>query len=624
MDIEALTKKMAGTNVDESGKLSFEGLGLRLDNEEQAKEIIDKINNFKNLCVLELAGNTVGVGAAKGIAKALEGQPSLKRALWKDMFTGRLKQEIPEALVSMPSFFPRFLGSGLMLASAQLVELDLSDNAFGPIGVEGLLPLLRSCSCYTLEELKLNNNGLGVTGGKALASSLLECHKSSSQTGKPLALKKFVCGRNRLEDPGATALAEVFKAIGTLEEISMPQNGITHLGVTALANAFSLNDNLTKINLNDNTFTEVGSIAMAKVLTSMNNLKSIDFGDCLMRTGGAEAVAKSLANDHIQLEELCMSYNEILKEGGLEIVSALKNKSKLRSLDINGNQFGEEGVRLIKDQLEKIGKIATLTSDEFSADESEGSGGEDEFGDEDDDDEDDDYDDIDDSEEDEEELSDTKHSKYLSPLLRNMDSALPAKEVSTIDDSEEDEQSDTIPSKHLSPLLRNKDSALPANKDSVTDFLDSPNLKKLDGLGEEALQKILKKLESFPSKNYIDAFIKISELVTSKDVNYHQLKMYTDGIMKKLCKLSEESSISVFTNLILSQFGLIKNEDKFYKMPDNMVGPFLLLAYSVDQKYFPMATKRNLKFFLTSDRNAYCMQYGGNEVLNILDKHGIK
>lgn len=51
-------------------------------------------------------------------------------------------------------------------ANSQLVELDLSDNAFGPNGVEGIVDLLKSKTCYTLKELRLNNNGLGTTGGK--------------------------------------------------------------------------------------------------------------------------------------------------------------------------------------------------------------------------------------------------------------------------------------------------------------------------------------------------------------------------------------------------------------------------------------------------------------------------
>lgn len=55
-----------------------------------------------------------------------------------------------------------------MKADVRLVELDLSDNAFGPNGMIGLQQFLVSECCYGLEELRLNNNGLGVTGGKVM------------------------------------------------------------------------------------------------------------------------------------------------------------------------------------------------------------------------------------------------------------------------------------------------------------------------------------------------------------------------------------------------------------------------------------------------------------------------
>lgn len=61
----------------------------------------------------------------------------------------------------------------------------------------------------------------------------------------------FISGRNRLENEGATKFAEFFKAVGTLEEVAMPQNGIFHVGIAALASAFSTNPNLRIVNLND-------------------------------------------------------------------------------------------------------------------------------------------------------------------------------------------------------------------------------------------------------------------------------------------------------------------------------------------------------------------------------------
>lgn len=130
-----------------------------------------------------------------------------------------------------------------MLAGARLTVLDLSDNAFGPDGVKGIEKLLKSTACYTLQELRLNNCGMGIGGGKVrlccliktqrnkntlpvplssllnlslwtrqiLAASLIQCHKNSSEGGAPLSLKVFVAGRNRLENDGATALAQAFQ-----------------------------------------------------------------------------------------------------------------------------------------------------------------------------------------------------------------------------------------------------------------------------------------------------------------------------------------------------------------------------------------------------------------------------
>ena len=55
-----------------------------------------------------------------------------------------------------------------MDCGAKLVELDVSDNAFGPNGMNGIMDLLVHPSCFTLKELRLNNNGLGPTGGKVI------------------------------------------------------------------------------------------------------------------------------------------------------------------------------------------------------------------------------------------------------------------------------------------------------------------------------------------------------------------------------------------------------------------------------------------------------------------------
>lgn len=63
------------------------------------------------------------------------------------------------------------MGNALIMSGAKLTELDLSDNAFGPDGVQGIEALLKSSVCYTLQELRLNNCGMGIGGGTVSGSS---------------------------------------------------------------------------------------------------------------------------------------------------------------------------------------------------------------------------------------------------------------------------------------------------------------------------------------------------------------------------------------------------------------------------------------------------------------------
>ena len=93
--------------------------------------------------------------------------------------------------------------------------------------------------------------------------------------------------------------------MGSLEEVSMPQNGIRAAGITALAAGLAANPNLHTINLNDNTFTETGAEAMAKALPKLQKLRVINFGDCLIRTKGAVAIADAIKEGQDELQVNC-------------------------------------------------------------------------------------------------------------------------------------------------------------------------------------------------------------------------------------------------------------------------------------------------------------------------------
>lgn len=537
-DIAKLAETLAKTQVA-GGQLSFKGKSLKLNTADDAKDVIKEIEDFDGLEALRLEGNTVGVEAARVIAKALEKKPELKRCHWSDMFTGRLRSEIPPALIS--------LGEGLITAGAQLVELDLSDNAFGPDGVRGFEALLKSSACFTLHELKLNNCGMGIGGGKILAAALTECHRKSSAQGKPLALKVFVAGRNRLENDGATALAEAFGIIGTLEEVHMPQNGINHPGVTALAQAFAINPLLRVINLNDNTFTEKGAVAMAKTLKTLRQVEVINFGDCLVRSKGAIAIADAIHGGLPKLKELNLSFGEIKREAALSVAEAVADKTELEKLDLNGNMLGEEGCEQLQEVLEGFNMAAVLAS--LSDDEGE-----------------------DDEEEEPQQEEQGEESSTPSRKGQGPNSGEPA------------------------PVLS---SPPPAD---VSTFLAFPSPEKLLRLGPKSSMLIAQQTDTSDPEKVVSAFLKVSSVFKDEASVRTAVQDAVDALMKKAFSSSAFNSNAFLTRLLI-HMGLLKSEDKI-KAVANLYGPLMALTHVVQQDYFPKALAPLLLAFMTKPNGA--------------------
>ncbi|CAF2385666.1 unnamed protein product [Rotaria sp. Silwood2] len=354
-----LSKSIKSTEYE----LSWANRGLKGNCASDVKELCNEIEKYKPLKALRLEGNTINEEAATAIGKALEKHNEIERLIWNDLFTTRLKTEVPPSLIK--------LTQGLLTNGSHIVEINLSDNAFGPIGVKGLETFLSSSACYTLEELRLNNCGMGSMGGKLLAEALIACHKNSvASGGRRFALKQFIAGRNRLEIEGAQALAKAFEIIGTLEVIRMPQNGIRPPGIEALTTAFVRNRNLRIIDLNDNTIT-TSAAKLASAIEKLPKLEIINLESSLIRTKGAITVARAIVS-HKNLQELYLGCNDMHTEGGLEVARVVKNMPSLKVLDLNGNCFGFDGIDEIRNVLENKNFIHQMAfSDDEGSDEDE-------------------------------------------------------------------------------------------------------------------------------------------------------------------------------------------------------------------------------------------------------------
>ncbi|XP_030649428.1 ran GTPase-activating protein 1a [Chanos chanos] len=533
-EVAKLAESLAKTQVAE-GELSYKGQGLKLDNAQSVEGIVRDIREFQGLRALRLEGNTVGVEAAQAIAKALEDKNDFQCCYWSDMFTGRLRSEIPPALNS--------LGDALMMAGAKLRVLDLSDNAFGPDGVRGIEKLLKSAACHTLQELRLNNCGMGIGGGKILAAALTECHKQSSALGAPLRLKVFIAGRNRLENDGATALAQAFQLMGSLEEIHMPQNGINHPGVTALASAIQCNPQLRVLNLNDNTFTKKGAIAMAQALKHLRSVQVINFGDCLVRSEGALAIAEAVRDGLPLLKELNLSFGEVTEEAALAVAHAVQDKKDLEKLDLNGNSLGEDGCDRLRETMDSMNMgdvLGSLSDDEGEPDEDE----DDEEEDEEDEDEEDDED-VDEEEEEEEEEGEEEESGL--------------NQVST------------------PPSQRPPD---------VSSFLSFPSPDKLLRLGDRRAMLIQQQVDAADVGKTVEAFLKISSVYKEEDVAVRTAVLESiDAVLNKSFSTPSFNTFGFISSLLV-MLGLLKSEEKV--KPVRVVsGHLQCLEHAVRQDYFP-------------------------------------
>ncbi|KAI7816606.1 putative ran GTPase activating protein 1 [Gamsiella multidivaricata] len=327
---------------------TIEGRGLKLDSAADVQEFIATIEGMDELENVILSGNTFGVEACRALAAALAKKPLLKLAQFSDIFTGRLRSEIPDCLVAF--------GDALK-DKKHLVELNLSDNAFGAAGVHPLVEFLTTNR--NLQILKLNNNGLGVTGGKVLAEALMTAHHKNVAEGKKSSLRVVIAGRNRLENGSSPDLAKAFAAHGTLTHVAMPQNGIRMEGIEALAAGLTKCPGLEILDLQDNTFTKRGCRAFAAALPAWKELRRLNFGECLLSNRGAILLSHALAQGHNpKLESIDFTYAEMRENAVLELASVISaHLSNLTKLELNGNQVEEDSAAIdaIRDALSRHG-----------------------------------------------------------------------------------------------------------------------------------------------------------------------------------------------------------------------------------------------------------------------------
>ncbi|KAI9595076.1 hypothetical protein BDF19DRAFT_471503 [Syncephalis fuscata] len=341
---------------------SLAGLGQHWDRYEDIQEHCETIAKYERLEVIRLCGNTLGVPAARALAEALRSQKHLKVVDMSDVFTGRLREELREALQAICE---------VIIDKANLLELDLSDNAFGPTGAAPLVPFLKVRR--SLRTLRINNNGFGPQGGAMIADALYEAGRLNEAENQISNLRTIIIGRNRLENGSSEAFARAFALHSQLREVRMPQNGIRPEGIVTLLDGLAKCTSLRYLDLQDNTFTTKGAIALAVALPAWTEMERLNVGDCMLNGKGALEVAKALDRCRPSLLYLNLSYAEMNDEGALVLAGAIRRMPGMKQIELNGNRFSDDSAAAdaIRDALDIYNNGEALGSLSDMEDESE-------------------------------------------------------------------------------------------------------------------------------------------------------------------------------------------------------------------------------------------------------------
>ncbi|KAI0815663.1 hypothetical protein GGR55DRAFT_629701 [Xylaria sp. FL0064] len=330
---------------------SLEGKGLKLNTAEDLEPHIGPLREMQDVEEVHVLGNTLGIGACKLLGEVLATKNTLKVANLADIFTGRLLNEIPEALSYL-------LTSILNLPN--LRTINLNDNAFGLNTQDPLIDFLSSH--VPLQHLYLNNNGLGPHAGINIANALTKLHAKKEEARKAGQdvpdLETVICGRNRLENGSMMAWAETFRLHNKVKEIKMVQNGIRQEGISLLlSEGLNHATALEVLDLQDNTFTIMGARALAKVVPLWANILELGIGDSLLSAKGGILLAGALSKgNNKKLETLRLQYNDITALGIKDLSIAAENAlPALRRVELNGNKFSEEddAIVALQELLEK-------------------------------------------------------------------------------------------------------------------------------------------------------------------------------------------------------------------------------------------------------------------------------
>lgn len=277
-----------------------------------------------------LSTKSFDIDSANIAASYIEKMKALKIADLSDFIAGR-ETSIGLSVLNIIS---------TALQKTNLVELDLSENALGPRGVEACKPLLASKE--TLARISFCNDGLSAEACESIRDLLL-----FRGLDKPTEITHLRFHNNMSGTGGAIAIADVVKNSPKLQLFELSSTRCGREGGAVLSAAFnSLNcPELRSINISDNTFGSGCGEILGKALCNSMNLTKLIIGDIALEDDGMAALLHHLSGGSGKsITELDITCNDVTYEGLLYLKNTFKNHKNLKTLILDDNmELGSRG-----------------------------------------------------------------------------------------------------------------------------------------------------------------------------------------------------------------------------------------------------------------------------------------